>query len=53
VYQTMPGGGAGGAAIKYLYGLTPGNTLSVIVGGGGAPDPYGGAQAGFAGLVLF
>ena len=30
------GGGAGGAAIKYLTGLTPGNTLAVTVGLGGA-----------------
>jgi hypothetical protein len=27
------GGGSGGVAIKYLTGLTPGNTLSVTVGG--------------------
>jgi hypothetical protein len=29
------GGGAGGSAIKWLSGLTPGNTLSVTVGAGG------------------
>lgn len=29
------GGGAGGTAIKYLTGLTPGNTLAVTVGGAG------------------
>lgn len=28
-------GGAGGTAIKFLTGLTPGNTLTVTVGGGG------------------
>lgn len=30
------GGGGGGAAISYLTGLTPGNTLAVTVGGGGS-----------------
>lgn len=30
------GGGSGGVAIKWLTGLTPGNTLSVVVGQGGA-----------------
>lgn len=30
------GGGAGGTAIKWLTGLTPGNTLAVTVGGQGA-----------------
>lgn len=30
------GGAGGGTAIKWLSGLTPGNTLSVTVGGGGA-----------------
>jgi hypothetical protein len=29
------GGGAGGTAIKWLTGLTPGNTLTVTVGSGG------------------
>ena len=29
------GGGAGGTAIKWLSGLTPGNTLTVTVGSGG------------------
>ena len=30
------GGGGGGYAIQFFTGLTPGNTLSVTVGGGGA-----------------
>jgi hypothetical protein len=30
------GGGGGGTAIKYLTSLTPGNTLNVTVGTGGA-----------------
>lgn len=29
------GGGAGGIAIKYLSGITPGNTIAVTVGAGG------------------
>jgi hypothetical protein len=29
------GGGGGGMAVKYLTGLTPGNTLTVTVGAGG------------------
>jgi hypothetical protein len=29
------GGGGGGTAVKYLTGLTPGNTLAVTVGAGG------------------
>lgn len=35
------GGGAGGTAIKYLTGLTPGNTLAVTVGGGGGGGSSG------------
>jgi hypothetical protein len=42
------GGGAGGACIKYLTGLTSGNTLSVTIGAGGAGGI--GAQ-GFGGAV--
>jgi hypothetical protein len=30
------GGGAGGCSTKWLTGLTPGNTLTVTIGGGGA-----------------
>jgi hypothetical protein len=30
------GGGSGGCAIKWLTGLTPGNTLTVTIGAGGA-----------------
>lgn len=29
------GGGAGGIAVKYLSGLTPGNTIAVTIGAGG------------------
>jgi len=43
-------GGAGGTGVKYLTGLTPGNTLAVVVGGGGTA---GGGTAGVAGLVIF
>jgi len=39
---TAAGGGAGGTAVKYLTGLTPGNTLTVTVGSGGA----GGSASG-------
>jgi len=39
------GGGAGGAAIKWLTGLTPGNTLTVTVGAaGGASSVASGTQ---------
>jgi hypothetical protein len=38
------GGDAGGAAIKYLTSLTPGNTISVTVGAGGATDTIGGSS---------
>lgn len=38
-----PGGAGGGTAIKYLSGLTPGNTLSVTVGTGGSG---GGSEMG-------
>lgn len=36
------GGGGGGTAIKYLTGLTPGNTISVTVGAGGSGGTSGG-----------
>ena len=39
------GGAGGGAAISYLTGLTPGNTLSVTIGGAGS----GGTTSGAAG----
>ena len=35
------GGGAGGAAIEIISGLTPGNTIAVIVGAGGAANTNG------------
>lgn len=35
------GGGGGGSAIKYLSNLTPGNTLSVTVGGAGGTSSVG------------
>lgn len=40
------GGGAGATCIKYLTGLTPGNTLSVVVGAGGAGGVYYSGSAG-------
>lgn len=46
------GKGAGGAAIKWLSGLTPGNNLSVTVGAGGA-DPSLGFLFGAPGVVIF
>lgn len=36
------GGGAGGTAIKWLTGLTSGNTLSVTIGSGGAGGAWNG-----------
>lgn len=39
------GGGGGGTAIKYLTSLTPGNTLSVTVGGGGGATATGGTSS--------
>jgi hypothetical protein len=39
------GGGAGAAAIKYLTGLTPGNTLSVTVGALGTIGASGGTSS--------
>lgn len=35
VTTSSAGGGGAGTAIKWLTGLTPGNTLTVTVGGGG------------------
>jgi len=54
----LSGGGGGGTAIKYLTGLTPGNTISVTVGNGGASSTPPGASfghggAGAAGVVIF
>jgi len=48
------GGSGGGASIKYFTGLTPGNTLTVTVGTGGAggTGTYPGG-AGAAGVVIF
>jgi hypothetical protein len=40
------GGAAGGSAIKYLSGLTPGNTLVVTVGLGGVGGTGAGATGG-------
>lgn len=50
-----PGGGGGGTAIKWLAGVTPGNTLSVTVGAGGTKDSgtSGGPTNGTAGIVIF
>lgn len=47
----MSNGGGGGHAIKWLTGLTPGNTISVTVGAGGTCT-YAAATGG-AGVVLF
>jgi hypothetical protein len=54
VNYSAPGGGSGGAAIKKLTGLTPGNTISVTVGSGGpgAGTTYIGGP-GAAGVVIF
>jgi hypothetical protein len=40
------GGGSGGCAIKWLTGLTPGNTLTVTVGAGGTGVSNGTGNAG-------
>jgi hypothetical protein len=45
------GGGAGGAGIKWLSGLIPGNTLAVTVGTGGTGVGSGGGNAGGASSV--
>jgi hypothetical protein len=39
--QMTGGGGGGGATIKYLTGLTPGNTLTVTVGAAGSAGSAG------------
>lgn len=39
------GGGAGAAAIKYLTGLTAGNTLAVTIGAGGTTAGAGGTSS--------
>jgi hypothetical protein len=43
------GGGGGGSAIKYLTGLTPGNTLTVTRGAGGTAGTAAGAAGGTGG----
>ena len=45
---TVIGPSGAGAAIKYLTGLTPGNTLAVTVGAGGS-----GSYNGAGGVVIF
>jgi hypothetical protein len=45
------GGGAGGMGIKWLSGLTPGNTLTVTVGTGGAGNSNATGNAGGASSV--
>jgi hypothetical protein len=40
-YNSGGGGGAGGCAIRYLTGLTPGNTLAVTIGAGGTSTSGG------------
>jgi len=45
------GGGAGGVGIKWLSGLTPGNTLTVTVGTGGAGISNATGNAGGASSV--
>ena len=42
VYSSGSGGGGGGTAQSFLTGLTPGNTLSVTIGGAGAIQSAGG-----------
>jgi hypothetical protein len=39
------GGGGGGCAVKYLTGLTPGNTLTYTVGSGGGVGSSGGTSS--------
>ena len=43
------GGGGGGSAIKYLTGLTPGNTLTVTVGTGGTAGANNAGSGGSGG----
>ena len=51
--ETGGGGGGGGGAIKYFRGMTPGNTLSVNIGAGGAGGvgTYSTGGAGTNGVV--
>ena len=46
------GGGGGGTAIKWLSGLTAGNTLTVTRGGGGTGGTTGG-NSGAGGVIVF
>lgn len=50
-HDILTGGGGGGCAVKTITGLTPGATVSVTVGAGGA-SVYGVTGAGAAGVVL-
>jgi hypothetical protein len=43
------GGGGGGSAISFLTGLTPGNTLSVTIGGAGSAGSSGPGNGGSGG----
>lgn len=43
------GGGGGGSAISFLTGLTPGNTLSVTIGGAGSAGSSGPGAGGSGG----
>lgn len=43
------GGAGGGSAVKYLTGLTPGNTLTVTVGAGGTAGASGSYNTGGTG----
>lgn len=45
----IAGGGGGGAALKLITGLTPGGTVSVTIGAGGAAGTLGVVAAGSAG----
>jgi hypothetical protein len=45
------GGGSGGSAVKYLTGLTPGNTIAVTVGTGGTGSSAGNGGAGNNSLI--
>lgn len=45
------GGGAGGCGIKWLSGLTPGNTITVTVGTGGTGVANGTGNAGTASSI--
>jgi hypothetical protein len=47
------GGGGAGVVVDYLSGVTPGNTLNVTVGAGGAAGTGSVTTAGTGGLVIF